>query len=118
MKEELQGWLFFHRCCFHCNIVVAVDIVVFTFLSLWPYCRCCCFVIVFYRVPLQQGLLLSCSLYFLWLSLSLSLPLSLCLAVHNSSIGDLVTDSLTDSLTFTFDIRVTFETFDQSDEET
>ena len=26
------------------------------------------------------------------------------LAVHNSSIGDLVTHSLTDSLTFTFDI--------------
>ena len=26
------------------------------------------------------------------------------LAVHNSSIGDLVTNSLTDSLTFTFDI--------------
>ena len=42
------------------------------------------------------------------------------LAVHNSSIGDLVTNSLTDSVrTLLIDIqRVTFETFDQNDEET
>ena len=46
------------------------------------------------------------------------------LAVHNRSIGDLVTNWLTQSLTFTFDITerpkrlVTFETFDQSDQET
>ena len=48
---------------------------------------------------------------------------TLFLAVQNSSIGDLVTDSLTKG-TYTFDIQratlrpVTFETFDQSDEET
>ena len=48
------------------------------------------------------------------------------LAVQNSSIGDLVTHSLTESLTVLLLLRykerpqrpVTFETFDQSDEET
>ena len=45
-----------------------------------------------------------------------TMEVSMFLAVHNSSIGDLVTDSLTDSLTFTFDIqRATQETCDLSD---
>ena len=52
--------------------------------------------------------------------------IDLFLAVQNSSIGDLVTHSLTESLTVLLLLRykerpqrpVTFETFDQSDEET
>ena len=56
----------------------------------------------------------------------LSYILNQFLAVQNSSIGDLVTHWLTDSLTVLYWLRykerpqrpVTFETFDQSDEET
>ena len=64
--------------------------------------------------------------YWLLFWLALSKVTYASLAVQNSSIGDLVTHSLTHSLTvlllLTYSERpqrlVTFETFDQSDEET